>query len=94
MGARRLVTISLPPPLLKKAEELAKEENRTRSELVREALRFYVDTKDIRKGMARERLLGVLDRVQARTKAARPGEIRRIVSEAVEAARRRRRATA
>ena len=35
-------TISLPPALSKKALRWAKEESRTRSELVREALREYI----------------------------------------------------
>jgi CopG family transcriptional regulator/antitoxin EndoAI len=36
-------TISLPPRLLKEAERTAKEEDRTKSELVREALRMYIE---------------------------------------------------
>ena len=36
-------TISLPPILSKKALKLAKEESRTKSELVREALRYYME---------------------------------------------------
>ena len=36
------MTISLPPDLYKKAMAVAKEELRTKSELVREALRSYV----------------------------------------------------
>lgn len=38
----KLVTVSLPPDLLKNAERVAKEEHRTKSELVREALRTYI----------------------------------------------------
>jgi metal-responsive CopG/Arc/MetJ family transcriptional regulator len=91
MGARKLITISLPPPLVKKAEELAREENRTKSELLREALRFYVETKDVRKAATRERLLAVLDQVQARTADAPSRQIRRIVGEAIGAVRRRKR---
>ena len=95
VGTRKLLTISLPPPLVKKAEELAKEENRTKSELLREALRFYVETKEVRRVAARERLLALLDQVQARTRAVPSRQIRKIVNEAVEAARRgKRRASA
>ncbi len=36
-------TISLPPILSSQALKLAKEESRTRSELVREALRYYLE---------------------------------------------------
>jgi metal-responsive CopG/Arc/MetJ family transcriptional regulator len=95
MSSRKLITISLPPPLVKKAEELAREENRTKSELLREALRFYVETKDARRVAARERFLAVLDQVQARTEGAPSRNIRRVVGEAIDAVRRpRRRASA
>jgi len=95
MGTRKLVTISLPPPLLKKAERVAREENRTKSELLREALRFYVETREVRKAAAREGLLELVDRVQARTRGVPAKEIRKLVREAIEAVRRaKRRATA
>lgn len=42
MRTTRLVTISVPPALLKKAKAVAKEEGRTQAELFREALRFYL----------------------------------------------------
>ncbi len=42
-------TISLPPALGRKAERTAKEENRTKSELVREALRLYIEERRWRK---------------------------------------------
>jgi predicted transcriptional regulator len=43
MGVRTTKTLSvtLPPEMFVRAEELAKKENRTMSELVREALRQY-----------------------------------------------------
>ena len=40
-------TISLPPILSKKALKIAKEESRTKSELVREALRYYMERRTI-----------------------------------------------
>ena len=43
MRATKTWTISLPPKLVREAERTAKEENRTKSELVREALRFYLE---------------------------------------------------
>jgi metal-responsive CopG/Arc/MetJ family transcriptional regulator len=91
MGSRKLITISLPPPLVKKAEELAREENRTKSELLREALRFYVETKDVRRVAARERFLAVLDQMQARTEGVPSRRIRKVVGEAIDAVRRRKR---
>lgn len=41
MRNSKVVSVTLPPPLLEQARALAKEENRTMSELVREALRRY-----------------------------------------------------
>lgn len=41
MRTTKVVSITLPPPLFKQAKALAKEENRTMSELMREALRRY-----------------------------------------------------
>ena len=38
----KLITISLPPELLKKIEKLARKENRTRSEFFRETVRQYL----------------------------------------------------
>lgn len=39
----KVLCLSLPPNMLKKAEQLAKAENRTKSELFREALRCYME---------------------------------------------------
>ena len=41
MRSREVFTVSLPPEMLEKVEALRKREHRTRSELVREALRIY-----------------------------------------------------
>ena len=49
MRTTRTWTISLPPALVREAERTAKEENRTRSELVREALRLYLEERRWRK---------------------------------------------
>jgi len=42
----KILTLSLPPEMLKEVEKIAKEENRTRSELFREALRQYIASKE------------------------------------------------
>ena len=42
MRTSTLITISMPPELLKKAEALARKENRTRSEFFRETVRQYL----------------------------------------------------
>lgn len=89
MRTRKLITVSLPPPLLKIAEQVAEEENRTKSELVREALRFYVETRDIRRKASRERLFALIDQVQERTKGMQSREVRKLVREGVSAARTR-----
>jgi CopG family transcriptional regulator/antitoxin EndoAI len=41
MRSTKVLSISLPEEMLSEAEALAKEENRTMSELIREALRSY-----------------------------------------------------
>ncbi len=42
MKTRQTMTISLPPAMVKEVERVCKAEHRTRSELVREALRTYM----------------------------------------------------
>lgn len=84
---RRLVTISIPPPLLRKAEQVAAEENRTRSELLREALRFYVETRDVRKTAAKERLFALIDEAQTRAASTPSREIRKLIRESIGAVR-------
>ncbi len=49
MRTTKLITISIFPELLKEAERIAKEENRTRSELIREALRRYISEREWRR---------------------------------------------
>ncbi|MBI2325133.1 MAG: ribbon-helix-helix protein, CopG family [Chloroflexi bacterium] len=41
MPEQRTVTISIPPPLAREVDRLARKEGRTRSELFREAFRQY-----------------------------------------------------
>ena len=86
MSTRKLITISLPPALVKKAEVVAREENRTKSELLREALRFYVETREVRKA-SREQLFSLIGQLQERTKQVPAREIRKTVREAVKAGR-------
>ncbi|MBI3624907.1 MAG: ribbon-helix-helix protein, CopG family [Candidatus Rokubacteria bacterium] len=42
MRTRQTMTISLPPQMIREVEKVRKAEHRTRSELVREALRTYL----------------------------------------------------
>ena len=46
MRNTKLITISILPELLDKLNDLAREESRTRSELLREALRRYITEKE------------------------------------------------
>jgi CopG family transcriptional regulator / antitoxin EndoAI len=39
----KLISFSLMPDFLREVEQVAKEENRTKSELIREALRRYIE---------------------------------------------------
>ncbi|MBI4589623.1 MAG: ribbon-helix-helix protein, CopG family [Candidatus Rokubacteria bacterium] len=43
MPARATMTISLPPAMIREVEKVRKAEHRTRSELIREALRVYLN---------------------------------------------------
>ena len=43
MRTTRVLSLSLPPDLVREAERIAKQEGRTKSELFREALRRYVE---------------------------------------------------
>ena len=43
---RSIINISVPPALAKRIERMAKEENRTKSELLREAFRVYEFERD------------------------------------------------
>jgi metal-responsive CopG/Arc/MetJ family transcriptional regulator len=45
----KTVTLSLPPEMVDKIEELMKEEGRTRSELLRGALRRYAEEQEMKK---------------------------------------------
>jgi CopG family transcriptional regulator/antitoxin EndoAI len=42
MRTTKILSLSLPPELLREAERIAKKEGRTKSELFREALRRYI----------------------------------------------------
>ena len=91
MPARRLITISLPPPLLKQAEAVAREEHRSKSELVREAIRFYVETRGVRRETTRERLAPLLARIDERARPTSSANMRRLIREAVASVREERR---
>ena len=45
----RTITFSLPPEMAEKVMQVMKDEGRTMSELVREALRLYMDERELRR---------------------------------------------
>jgi CopG family transcriptional regulator/antitoxin EndoAI len=45
MRTTKPITVSLPPGLLRDTERIAKEETRTRSEVIRDALRQYITSR-------------------------------------------------
>src|SRR5713101_6869981 len=45
MRTTQTMTVSLPPAMVRQFEEVRKRESRTRSELVREALRIYFESR-------------------------------------------------
>jgi len=57
----KVVSITLPPPLFEQAQALAKAENRTMSELMREALRRYQHERAL--AMARTHVKAVADQI-------------------------------
>ena len=59
----QVISITLPPKLLREAKRLAKKEGRTRSELFREALRRYIAEQSLRElqlyGAQKAKKLGI-----------------------------------
>ncbi len=52
----RTITFSLPPEMYQQVQRVREEEGRDMSELVREALRLYMEDRDLRRQQRRERL--------------------------------------
>ncbi len=74
MRTTKVTSLSLPPKLLREMERLARREGRTRSELLREALRRYVAD-------SRWRELQEFGRSQARKLGIEESHIERFVEE-------------
>lgn len=62
MRNTKLVTISIPPELFRKIDELAKEEDRTRSGILREAFKHYVDERERLKARKRTPISSVINK--------------------------------
>ncbi|MFI5351914.1 MAG: CopG family ribbon-helix-helix protein [Candidatus Binatales bacterium] len=74
MRTTKVTSLSLPPKLLREAERLARREGRTRSELLREALRRYVSD-------SRWRGLKEFGRSQAGKLGIEESDVERLVAE-------------
>jgi CopG family transcriptional regulator/antitoxin EndoAI len=74
MRTTRVLSLSLPPDLVREAERIAKQEGRTKSELFREALRRYVEER-------RWRGLQCYGPGRARSVGMREGDVERTVQE-------------
>ena len=59
----KVITFSLPPEMAERVREVMAEEDRTMSELIREALRLYMDDREwrslVRHGQRRAREQGI-----------------------------------
>ena len=53
---RKTITFSLPPEMFEQVEAVRREEGRDMSELVREALRLYIEERELRREARLERL--------------------------------------
>ena len=66
MRVTKLLTISIMPEFFEEIEKLAKEERRTKSELVREALRCYIAERELKRlqryGMKKVKELGLKEK--------------------------------
>ena len=52
----RTITFSLPPEMFEEVQRVKDEEGRDMSELVREALRLYMEDRELRREQRRQRL--------------------------------------
>jgi len=75
MRTTKIISVSLMPDFLEEIEKIAKAENRTKSELVREALRRYIEDRQW------EQLIRYAQVKAAETGLATEEEIQRLVDE-------------
>jgi metal-responsive CopG/Arc/MetJ family transcriptional regulator len=87
MRATALLTVSLPSSLARQVKKVSREEARTKSELLREALRLYIDTREARRAVAREHLGHLVAHIRARNRAVKPGVVRTAIRRAIEESR-------
>ena len=53
--SRKVITFSMPPELAEQVQQVIKEEGRTMSEFLREAIRLYLDEQEWLRGERRRR---------------------------------------
>ena len=53
--SRKAITFSMPPELAEQVQHVLKEEGRTMSEFLREAIRLYMDEREWLRGERRQR---------------------------------------
>jgi CopG family transcriptional regulator/antitoxin EndoAI len=82
MRTTKIVSITMPPPLFEEAQVLAKQENRTMSELMREALRRYQRERLFEK--VRTHMEAVADRIGVHTEEDVVRVVREFRQEAAE----------
>jgi len=70
----KTISLSLPPEMAKKIKELMEKEGRTRSELIREALRRYVEQQEWKETLR-------YGRMKAREKGITEDQVEDIVDE-------------
>ena len=75
MRLTKIISFSIMPDFLREVEKVAKEENRTKSELIREALRRYLEDREW------EKLTRYARRKSAETGIKTEEDIQRVVDE-------------
>lgn len=75
MRLTKLISFSILPDFLREVEKVAREENRTKSELIREALRRYIEDREW------EKLTRYARRKSAETGIRTEEDIQRVVDE-------------
>lgn len=78
MRTTKNISITMPPTMLKEAENTAKEEGRTISELLREALRHYLETRQWQMGWTKIRRYGTKN---AKVLGLKPKDVNRLIQE-------------
>ncbi len=76
MKTASAISITMPTSMLKMAQDLAKQENRTLSELMRETLRSYIQRKQ------EWEALNAYGRARAKAMGIKPGDVNRLIHEA------------